>query len=507
MPFAFVAFAMLSAATGPPAGARPAKKLPVAVNVGVVAVEAHQLQLRLSVKTARRARCASQVTARKLRFPLPDLIASKSGRAVVKWTVDAGAPAGSWSFVVKCRRGKDSGSRTRRVEISVPAGDSHPALVAPGSLETETGEFAVAPPSEGPGDGEVGGYGAGNGNPFAAYRGYCTWGAWEHAQWLGRAVTGNAQVWADQAARAGLPVGTTPAVGAVYVRLSPGVGHVAVVTSVVNPTTFKVVEMNGGSGATAANDWRTNEFGQYRYDRVKYTGSNVRFIYPPGTPAASSPAAGAGPAGNGFQVAFQANTGDLWTVGSADNSDRKLGMRAATSPALAALSGGGYEVAFQANTSNLWTVGSADNSDRKLGMREGTSPAIASLASGGYQAAFQANTGDLWTVGSGGDRDWKLGMRDGTSPAITGLAGGGFEAAFQANTSDLWTVGSAGDRDWKLGMMAGTSPSIAALPGGGYQVAFQANTGSLWTVGSAGDRDWKLGMREGTSPAITRWPR
>ena len=36
-----------------------------------------------------------------------------------------------------------------------------------------------------------------------------------------------------------------------------------------------------------------------------------------------------------------------------------LGMMAGTSPAITALSGGGYEVAFQANTGELWTVGSA----------------------------------------------------------------------------------------------------------------------------------------------------
>ena len=141
--------------------------------------------------------------------------------------------------------------------------------------------------------------------------------------------------------------------------------------------------------------------------------------------------------------------------------------------ALAGDSGGTVglrEWAFQANTSNLWTVGSAGNSDWQLGMMADTSPSITALSNGGFEAAFQANTGSLWTTGSAGTSDWQLGMMAGTSPSIAALAGGGFEVAYQANTGSLWTVGDAGNTDWKLGMMAGTSPSIAALPGGGFEV-------------------------------------
>jgi hypothetical protein len=43
-------------------------------------------------------------------------------------------------------------------------------------------------------------------------------------------------------------------------------------------------------------------------------------------------------------------------------------MMAGTSPSIAALSGGGFEVAFQDNTGSLWTVGNAGNADWKLGM-------------------------------------------------------------------------------------------------------------------------------------------
>ena len=205
----------------------------------------------------------------------------------------------------------------------------------------------------------------------------------------------------------------------------------------------------------------------------------------------------------GYVVAFQANTGNLWTTGSTGSRDWGLGMMHGTSPSVTALPNGGFEVAFQANTGNLWTVGTDPHGDWGLGMAAGTSPSITALANGSYEVAFQANTGNLWTVGTDPHGDWGLGMAAGTSPAIAGLANGSSEVAFQANTTSLWTVGSDGHGAWNLGMAAGTSPAITALPGSRYEVAFQANTTSLWTVGADGHGDWGLGMLSGTSPAIT----
>ena len=54
-------------------------------------------------------------------------------------------------------------------------------------------------------------------------------------------------------------------------------------------------------------------------------------------------------------------------------------MAPGTSPSIAGLSGGGFQVAFQANTSALWTVGSAGNRNWNLGLRSGTSPSVAGL--------------------------------------------------------------------------------------------------------------------------------
>jgi hypothetical protein len=76
-------------------------------------------------------------------------------------------------------------------------------------------------------------------------------------------------------------------------------------------------------------------------------------------------------------VAFQANTGNLWVVGTDNGGDMGLGMMANTSPSLAALPGGGWQVAFQANTGNLWVVGTDNGGDMGLGMMANTSPSIA----------------------------------------------------------------------------------------------------------------------------------
>ena len=212
----------------------------------------------------------------------------------------------------------------------------------------------------------------------------------------------------------------------------------------------------------------------------------------------------------GWQAAFQANTGYLWIVGTQDNrGDTQLGMMKGTSPCIAALPDGGWQAAFQANTGKLWVVGTKDNpGDTGFGMMKGTSPSITALPDGGWQAAFQANTGYLWVVGTDDNPgDLKLGMMAGTNPSIR-AAGSGWQAAFQANTGYLWVVGTDDNPgDLKLGMMKGTSPSLSALADGSWQAAFQANTGNLWVVGNnVNPGDLKLGMKAGTSPSIVALP-
>jgi hypothetical protein len=51
-------------------------------------------------------------------------------------------------------------------------------------------------------------------------------------------------------------------------------------------------------------------------------------------------------------------------------------MMHGTSPSIAGLSGGGFEVAFQANTGSLWSVGASNHGAWNLGMMSNTSPSI-----------------------------------------------------------------------------------------------------------------------------------
>ncbi len=127
---------------------------------------------------------------------------------------------------------------------------------------------------------------------------------------------------------------------------------------------------------------------------------------------------------DGYEVAFNgAGTNDMWTAGTAGpDKDWGAGMDPASSPSITAATGG-FEVAFQTNTHDLWTLGTDGYNDWNLGMAPGTSPAIGSVSSGGvgYEMAFQANTGNLWNAGTEGTGGNLYGMSVGTSPAITSV--------------------------------------------------------------------------------------
>ena len=122
----------------------------------------------------------------------------------------------------------------------------------------------------------------------------------------------------------------------------------------------------------------------------------------------------------------------------------------------------GYEEAFQANTGNLFTYADAGAANLGQGMMPGTSPSIARLAGGGYEMAFQANTGELFVYGDAGGGNTHQGMMSGTSPSIAASPGGGFQVAFQANTGNLYRYSStSGPANLGQGMLRGTSPGIA----------------------------------------------
>jgi surface antigen len=125
---------------------------------------------------------------------------------------------------------------------------------------------------------------------------------------------------------------------------------------------------------------------------------------------------------------------------------------------------GRYAVAFQANTGNLFTwVSTGGGVNTGQGMKGGTSPSITALSNGGYAVAFQANTGNLFTwVSTGGGVNTGQGMMAGTSPSITALSNGSYAIGFEANTANLFTwVSTGGGVNTGQGMMAGTSPGVA----------------------------------------------
>ncbi|SOX55110.1 CHAP domain-containing protein [Mycobacterium ahvazicum] len=107
-------------------------------------------------------------------------------------------------------------------------------------------------------------------NPFSGdYEGYCTWGAQEqihaHTGYYIKALTGNAEDWANQARAAGWTVSNDAQAHSIAVfssALVGGVGHVAWVDA-VDGNRLTITEMNMGYGATAANGFRTTGFHQF----------------------------------------------------------------------------------------------------------------------------------------------------------------------------------------------------------------------------------------------------
>jgi hypothetical protein len=176
------------------------------------------------------------------------------------------------------------------------------------------------------------------------------------------------------------------------------------------------------------------------------------------------------PAAQAVTIAFQSNTGGLWTTPPIQGAgqDKRAGMMAGTSPSI---NNWGI-IAFQANNGNLDVTG---RGDLGLGMMPGTSPSIDDDG----QVVFQTNTGSLWAAG--GDScncSWNLGVMPGTSPSIAAenvKGGENFTIAFQADTGKLWDL-QLNPAATAAGIAPDTSPSTNDAD----QVAYQGDNGSLW---------------------------
>lgn len=172
-----------------------------------------------------------------------------------------------------------------------------------------------------------------------------------------------------------------------------------------------------------------------------------------------------------YKIAFQSNIGQLILInGNGDPAslvNTQYGLRGHTSPSIAAApTGAGYSVAFQANTGVMWSYSPTSGGfNTNQGMMAGTNPAIA-YASGSYWVAFQSNVGQLTVIKANGDASSvtnpKFGMASWSSPAIAPARGAAVQVAFQSNANQLWTwtTGTSGNNTLQP-MDGRSSPSIA----------------------------------------------
>jgi hypothetical protein len=235
-------------------------------------------------------------------------------------------------------------------------------------------------------------------------------------------------------------------------------------------------------------------------------------IWCEGQPDRLGPSLAVSPSGQ-WQIAFQANTGVLWTRSSSGAAGPVPGwptMWPATSPSIAALPSGGFQLAYTTSDGMLGVVSPTGVvTGLGLGLATGTSPSLAVSATGQWRIAMHANTGRLWTRssdGTGGPVPGDRTMWPGTSPSIVALPSGGFQIAYQTSDGILATVSPTGEvTSLGLGMAAGASPSIAVSASGQWRIAFQADTGELWTRSSSGVGGPVPGrrtMRAHTSPSM-----
>jgi hypothetical protein len=283
---------------------------------------------------------------------------------------------------------------------------------------------------------------------------------------------------------------------------------------------------------------------------------------------AVSPAATADSADFGFSVAFQGSNGDLWTVDrTGAPHDTSLGMAPQTNPSMMEACVAGacpIQIAFQANTGILWTLNMRTGvpSNTGLPMLAGTSPSLSYTSTGAVEVAYTGANGDLWTyvAGVGGTDTAKpiagspsismmpnsgepviayqtvfggymcLLYSDGSNPcpggvmdpasspsityaATTVFPGDTVEVAYESIDDVLYLYNpTTGDlRRTQFNMAPATSPGIDAsccgIGANGVavpQVAFQANTSALWLVTPTLEvnRSWTAGLAPGTSPSI-----
>ena len=332
-------------------------------------------------RTRPSAICRAVVRVRRVKVPLMRVKSDDRGQVAWRWLILPSSPSGTWRITVACRHDGLSGSASTSVLVITESKRSKGPIGDPRSLHTPHGTLA--------------GKGGGVCGPFEP--GQCTCLAYQKRPDVyttavshgvpagGRRAAGpefyvwDGEQWLVNAQRAGIPTGGQPVAGALAVWGVPNsaaYGHVAYVEQVSSPTRVLISECNYDWHGSCRTIWENPQAA------ANFQG----YVY-------------GGPAGNG--------------------PGRSPGGSPGSSPGSSG-GGGGYEMAFQANTGELISIGSAGGTNWHQGMMGGTSPSIAALSSGGYEMAFQANTGELISIGTAGGTNWHQGMMSGTSPSITG---------------------------------------------------------------------------------------
>src|SRR4051794_8839747 len=195
--------------------------------------------LTLAVRAGRSATCRLSVAAGGRRAVFPALRTDVKGRGAVRWQPPRNAPRGAWRFVSTCTRRGRKVVRRSRARVSIRGSRGTAPLVARSSTEVLRGHFRSTGVRGGSSCAPLRGgkpvcFAS---NPFFRQAGEATWYASGRRPDLAGIVRGPPARWLAQA-RARLPVGATPVVGAIAVWApgrdgsDPVRGHAAYVSAV-----------------------------------------------------------------------------------------------------------------------------------------------------------------------------------------------------------------------------------------------------------------------------------
>ena len=103
-----------------------------------------------------------------------------------------------------------------------------------------------------------------------------------------------------------------------------------------------------------------------------------------------------------FAAVFEANTTDLWTYNPATGAATSTtkGMMSTASPAITANPSGTFEIAFEANTGDLFgwdfNLDSASYYGTSIAMNNTSNPSLTAEPDGTFRVGLETSAGDLY---------------------------------------------------------------------------------------------------------------